>query len=467
MKHHYSLITLAALLILPIIAKSATEPSDIVIDNLNAIPQNRILLASADTGVMGQNGGSSPSQLLEDDEMIDAQDLFGTEGGYIHPFLSLTGEYTDNLYNVDTDKKNNFLTRVSPGIWFSVPSSKEPPLNIDPSNSAAGGLQLALPSTESFDRLNAYLLGALDIKFYSEDSDLNDTDALVEGLFQYNLRGGLSVRLVDRFTHAQDQFDAGNATSAENLRRYDSNIGLLGADLDFSEKFGAKLEYSNFWLSYGDDIDEFLNRMDNSISAYAIYKYSVKTDFFLEYRYVDISYDTATVKDSNDNFIYGGITWDSTEKTALSLKAGYQDKSYKEDDLSQSDTDALALEMLLDYRFSPKTSFSLGLSHKIDESDSALALNRKTFTGTLGYNQKFTERLTGVCKFSYSNEDYDQIASAPVRRDDRFFVKPALQYTLKDWLMAELAYSYDSRNSKDDFFDYDSNTVYFSLNSSL
>lgn len=466
MKHHYKLMALSSLLISPTFAHGTAEPFDISIDNLDVISQNRILLASADTDVMGQSGGSAPS-LLPEDERIDADSLFGTEGGYFHPFISITGEYTDNLYNVNTDEVNNFLTRISPGIWLSVPSSKEPPLNLNPSNTSAGGLQLALPSTQGFDRFNAYLLGGLDIKFYSEDSDLNDTDALVEGLFQYNLRGGLSLRLVDRFTHGQDQFDAGNATSANNLRRYDSNITLLAADWDISEKFRTKVEYSNFWLSYDDTVDEFLNRMDNGISAYAIYKYSVKTDFFLEYRYVDISYDTADVKDSKDNYLYGGINWDSTEKTSLSLKGGYQDKQYKEDSLSEYDRTGLALEMALDYQYSPKTSLTLALSHKIEESDSSLALNKKVFAGTLYYYQDFTERLKGVCALSYSNEAYDQITGAPERTDDTFFVKPSLQYTLKDWLMAELAYSYDTRNSTDDFFDYDSNTIYISLNSTL
>lgn len=466
MKHHYRVITLSSLLILPSLAHGTAEPFDISIDNLNVIPQNKILLAAAETDVMGQSGSTTPS-LLPEDEQFDADSLFGTEGGYFHPFISITGEYTDNLYNINTDKTNNFLTRISPGIWLSVPSAKEPPLNINPSNTAAGGLQLALPSTKGFDRINAYLLGGLDFKFYSDDSDLNDTDALLEGLFQYNLRGGLSFRLVDRFSHTQDQFDAGSATAANNLRRYDSNVALLGADWDFSEKFAAKVEYSNFWLNYDEDIDEWLNRVDNGISAYAIYKYSIKTDFFLEYRYVDVSYDTDTAKDSKDNFLYGGMTWDSTEKTSLSLKAGYQDKQYKEDILTESDRNGLALEMALDYQYSTKTSLTLALSHKIEESDSSLALNKKVFAGTLYYYQDFTDRLKGVCAFSYYNDNYDQIPGTPDRTDDRFFVKPSLQYTLKDWLMAELSYSYDTRNSKDDFFDYDTNTIYLSLNSAL
>ena len=466
MKHHYRMVALSSLLILPTFAHGATESSDITIAPLGVISQNKTFLASVEPDAMGQSD-TTTSSLLPEDEPLDADDLLGTEGGHFHPFLSIAGEYTDNLYNIDTDKTDNFLTRISPGIWFSVPSAKEPPLNLDPSNSAAGGLQLALPSTESFDRYNAYLLGMLDIKFYSADSDLNDTDALVEGFFQYNLRGGLSFRLVDRFNHSQDQFDAGSATAANNLRRYDSNLVLLAADWNFSEKFGIKAEYSNFWLDYDEVVDEWLDRMDNGISAYGIYNYSVKTAFFLEYRYVDISYDTETEKDSKDNYLYGGITWDSTEKTALTLKAGYQNKEYKEDRFSENDRDSLALEMTVDYQYSPKTSLALALSHKVEETDSALAVNKKVFTGTLYYYQDFTDNLKGICVFTYSNEDYDQIAAAPERTDDRFFVKPSLQYTLKEWLMVELAYSYDTRNSTDDFFDYDTNTVYLSLNSAL
>ena len=53
------------------------------------------------------------------------------------------------------------------------------------------------------------------------------------------------------------------------------------------------------------------------------------------------------------------------------------------------------------------------------------------------------------------------------REDDTFEVRPSVQYLFKDWLMGELAYSYERRDSSDDLFDYDTNTILVSLNFAL
>jgi polysaccharide biosynthesis protein VpsM len=421
---------------------------------------------------MGQ--GTDNTSLLPEDDFANASDndLFGTPGGgYFHPFISIGGEYTDNLFNVDSDHKSNFLTTISPGLWLSLPRRKEVPLHIAPNNTSAGGLQMDLPEYEAFDRINAYLLGGLNYKMYSENSDLNDYDAIVEGLFKYNLRGGLSFELIDRFTRSQDRFDIGNAT-AEELRQFHSNIAMANIDWLFTEKLRAKLEYSNFFLNYNDEIDEFLNRDDNAISLYGFYSYSVKTSLFLQYQFIDVSYDTAELKDNEQNYIYGGINWVSSAKTSFRFKAGYQYKEYKNTTVNDAveasdnlDNNAFALELAFQYKITDKTGITFTASHKLEESDSFNALDKAVIAGALRYEQEFTERLQGIIDLRYENADYGQITDE--REDNRYVARPALQYVFREWLMAELAYQYDTRDSSDSFYDYDTNTISFSLNSAL
>ena len=106
------------------------------------------------------------------------------------------------------------------------------------------------------------------------------------------------------------------------------------------------------------------------------------------------------------------------------------------------------------------------LSHKLDESDTTSALNKRVSKGIFQYRQKFTERLLGRLMLSYETDDY--LEGLEVDRDDnRFIVRPAIQYVFRDWLMAELAYTYDTRNSTINTFDYKTNTIFFSLNSAL
>ncbi len=455
--------------LIPPIAVNAFASQDVEVNDTVMVAQNDAIAASSinqDTP-MGQSAGTQPSLLPEDG--MGSQDIFGIQGGYFHPYLSVSEEYSDNLFNVNQNEKENWLTVISPGLWVALPRTKEVPITITPHNTSPGGLQLSLHDYEGFDRYHFYLLGGLDIKFYSEDSDLNDTNAKVEGMFQYNLRSGLTLQVVDRYTYGQDRFDAGNST-AGSVRFYNSNIVEGTADWDFSEKFRAKLGYSNFLLDYTDDQDSFLDRTDNSVSAYAIYKYSPKTDFFLEYRLVDVSYDVerGELRDNTNNFVYGGINWDTTEKTSLRLKAGYQKKNYDNDrvDNFNGNPDGFAFEGELDYQFTVKTKVALKLSHKIDETDSSVALNKKVLAASLFYSQQFSERWKGICYIGFENADYDQII-ATERDEDRFIFSPGIEYFFRDWLMGQLKYTYDTRDSTDDFFDYNTNRVMLSLNFAL
>jgi len=341
-------------------------------------------------------------------------------------------------------------------------------------NTSAGGLQMALPDYKGFDRFNAYLLGSTDFKYYSDDSDLNDQGARLEGLFKYNLRGGLSFRVVDSYTRDQDRFDAASVNATDKLRQYNSNIALSDIDWKFSEKLQAKIEYSNFLLNYNDDSVNFLDRTDNTGSLYGFYNYSIKTALYMQYQNMDVSYDNSALRDNTQNYIYGGINWKYSEKTAVNLKAGYQKRDFKNDAadesinaIKDSNNSGLALELLLQYQIREKTKVSLTLNHKIDESDSFTALSKKVSGSTFRYQQQFTERIKGFCDFAYEHAEYNQTLASYDRTDDRYIFKPAVQYVFRDWLMLELAYQFDTRDSADNIYDYDTNTVSLSFNTAL
>jgi hypothetical protein len=77
----------------------------------------------------------------------------------------------------------------------------------------------------------------MDFLFYSEDSELNTVNGLVEGMFRYNMRGGLSLQVVDRYTRDRDQFDVGSETGVTE-DEFDSNIAMATADWKLTEKLG-------------------------------------------------------------------------------------------------------------------------------------------------------------------------------------------------------------------------------------
>lgn len=478
MKTKY-LISSACILLLPPSFLNNANSQELTIDPIAIVAQNDTIAQTTPAAdmPMGQGSSTTGGSLLPEDDVAtgDDGDLFGTRGGgYVHPFLSIAGEYTDNLFNINTNETTNFLTTITPGIWFAIPRTKEIPLAIAPNNTSAGGMQMALPEYVGFERYSAYILGALDYKTYSADSDLNDYDTNLEGFFKLNLKSGLSFQIFDHYTRSQDRFDVG-AASTESLRRYYSNIAMGNIIWDITEKVGLKAEYSNFYLDYNDAEDAFLNRDDNALSLYGFYNYSERTSLFLEYRYIEVRYaeDLATFKDNTQDFIYGGIDWTASEKTAIRFKAGYQKRDYDNDatnDASKnsenSNDDSIALELDVQYQVTEKTDVLLALYHAIEETDSTTALDKKVLGGRFHYNQEFFENFTGVFDLIYENAKYNQIVG-PKRDDDRYSIRPALQYVFSDWLMAELAYKWEQRSSTDELFDYNTNTISFSLNSAL
>lgn len=72
--------------------------------------------------------GDQQAMQVEEEERIDADGrVFGYRNGYVHASLGLRGEWSDNLYNTDTEKEENFLTTISPSVWVTWPRRSRRP----------------------------------------------------------------------------------------------------------------------------------------------------------------------------------------------------------------------------------------------------------------------------------------------------------------------------------------------------
>jgi polysaccharide biosynthesis protein VpsM len=440
------------------------------IDKLAVVAANDLQPAAADSMgqdmPMGQSATGQDSLLPEDAGAGKADNLFGEKGGYFHPYIMLEEAYTDNVYDVRSNRTSSSRTTVSPGIWLAVPGKKEVPVAITPHNTSPGGLQYQFKDHEGRDRIQAYALGGLDFKYYSANSDLNTTSGVLEGLFRYNMRGGLSLQLVDRYTHGEDGFNSGVPGAIQ--AKYNSNFALATVDWRITEKFRTKLEYSNFWLDYDDYA--FRSRVDNGIDLYAYYVYSPKTSFFLEDKLVDVHYsDTSgSMNDNTQNFVYAGIKWDTTEKVAILAKTGLQTRNFDDNGPGnvRKDYKGLAADLQVVYRATVKTKFTLDLYRTDEETDYTSASGKLVTGATFGYRQKYTDKISGSLDVTYENADYAQLI-AQKRDDDRLFIRPAVQYLFREWLIGEIAYEFDKRYSSYDVFDYQSNTILLNLKFAL
>jgi hypothetical protein len=53
----------------------------------------------------------------EDNGGIGGSELYGNGKFNIHPMISVTGLYDDNIYRTERDKTADFATIISPGVW--------------------------------------------------------------------------------------------------------------------------------------------------------------------------------------------------------------------------------------------------------------------------------------------------------------------------------------------------------------
>ena len=399
--------------------------------------------------------------------------VFGYRNGYIHAALGLGGEWTDNLYNDDSYKKENFLTQISPSVWLTLPRRSKKPIHLVSDNTAIGGFQYSPPDTDVYTKLQAYLAGTIDFKTYTEDSDLNHADGDFEAMLQYRPREKITFQLLDKYNHSRDIFNIAEATK-ENNRVYDSNVFGAGAVWYSKDKFSVKAAYRNFFLEYDEAINDWMNRSDNGFDCALYYEYSEKTNFFLQYQYLFAEYDKKKMPDNDNNFLAVGINWLATVKTNLMAKVGYQKVDYDEvgpdsrfDEKVFDDSDStFYFESQGIWRPTAKNQLLLNAKYSIEQSDTDQALNKSVFAARFAFGHRFTDRLRGDVNLVYEDSDYAQF-NGDIRNDNRWYFRPEIQFAVKKWLFLNGYYSYDGKDSNYDRLDYATNTLGIGLRGSF
>lgn len=423
-------------------------------------------------------------------DIITAEDVFGAEPGNIHAVLELSGEYTDNVYNVRDNTESNFIAKISPRFWLVTPKAERIPVLISSYNTSVGGIRYSLPATGSFDRFQAFILGGLDHKMYSINSDLDYTTWMAEGLIQYNLPAGISFRIQDKFIKNRDRFDIGSFYSAAyngdndeltlsqelNYRKFISNQAVGYVNVDLQERFSVLLSYVNFYLNYGDAENDWLDRSDRIWAVDLSYHYSPKTSFFIESKYSTSQYKTVDYNDSKDLFFYGGVKWHKSIKTQLMIKGGYQVRSYEDSNgtnklnkevdfiLRNEDVETFVIETWFNYRFSDKTKMSFQLSKSLEASDTVLSTAKNTIASRFYVDHAFSERWRSHFFASFEHYDYqDYSVSGEGRADEYIGLTPGIKYDFRKWLQFDVAYTFEKRVSNTDLYDFTANTFFIKL----
>ena len=392
-------------------------------------------------------------------------DVFGTRGGYIHPFITLSGVSSDNIYNTDDNEESDYITTIVPGAWLAFPRVKEELLDFETSSVAPGGLDLDL-DTGDFKRYQVYLFYSPEFYMYSDNSEEDLTQHRAEGMLQYNMKGGLTLEFVDQFLKSMDSRGTGISTEQD---KFSTNFLTARASYDFSPKLEFMVDFSNFVVDYDASRNDYRDRTDDSWSAYVYYKFRAKTSIFAQYQNVNVRYDLNSDYDNKVGSVYGGLQWDMTAKSSGSIRVGSTSKDY--DNSLISDEDDVVFELQVDYIFSPKTDFQLRAFRQNSESN-ILGVNsilRSRFNAKVNYRP--ASRITCILDFEYTQDDYEGDLNyggiIKERKDSLYLFIPSVEYSFRKWLTAKASYYYMERDSNFSDFDYSTNTFLVSLTAAL
>lgn len=387
-------------------------------------------------------------------------DIFGRQNRHIHPAAALGIEYTDNLYNSNTDKESDIALVFSPSIALAVPGTKDVDIVMNTDTGAPGGLSLSRDRIDSKRKYLGYFIYNPKAEVYKENTDENMVSHTIKAAGQYNAPGGLSLDIAGRFSNSSEQRgEVGNREQDE----YKDLLFDFIARYDVGAKLFVKGKASSYSIDYDLKSSEFRNRSDKSFGLSAGYKLSPKTEVALEYQRAEVNYDEAVsvnnkiyYRDSTEDIYSANFSWYMTGKSKGVLKFGSVSKSFD----SGNDADDMFAELNIIYRITTRKRLQFAASRRFYETNWVKADYYISDKLSFFYEQKFTSKITGSINLYWTSDDYDSMDL----KNNIYQLNPAVEYKYNDWLSFKGGYVFETRSSDYESLEYDTNRLYVSVN---
>ncbi len=393
-------------------------------------------------------------------------DIFGKYVGILHPSLSIDGKYSSNIYKTSDNTESDLIITMSPSVWLAFPGIREKLSEIDTSNTAPGGLSLELTKGDTFRRYQTFFYYSPEIKKYLSLSKESIEDHRLGGIFQFNLRGGLSINLIEQFQNSHEGLGIGLTRYQD---RYKSNLFHMILFYDVTEKISLRGDFSNYRISYAGTRVTYGNRSDNLFSTYVYYKVMPKTSVFGEIEHLRVGYENAGFYDSNEMRFFAGVKWDVTEKSVGSFKTGYGTKSFTED-IADNSGDFI-LELATDFVFTPKTKVTITGLRRSTETTVLETEYSLVNSFLVDYVQTITDKIDINFGLLFTSENYkgDRLYGDEFveRSDNKYRFLAAVDYRIKDWLSTKAEFSNTKRSSNVSYYEYSDNSFVISLTGAL
>lgn len=353
----------------------------------------------------------------------------------LRPQLSVSEVYNDNVYFRDENKRDDFITTVSPGFNLQVGDREFNFINLGFFYDRVIHLQ------ESDQSANQYRI-ALENRFQKGKFTLAGRDE-IEFLSSV-LGGGISLRgvRVDRTTF----FDEYRLT------------------YEMTDKTGVYLEGTHSTIDYQDDLALY---DANTLIGTGGFQYKAfdRLWFFGElfYGQTALSPNFGLVEPPHTSFLGGfaGARGFFTERLSGTAKAGYETR-----EAADQSTGLPVVEMSLTQKFTENNSLTVSYSRRqrvsvqFARSEYTMNLASVTFAQIIGSTGRFRMNVDGA----YGVNDYEPSPSYSKRTDELITGGIVFSYDFKIWLRGSLGYNYERlRSDLARIEDYDVNRVTLGL----
>jgi hypothetical protein len=395
-----------------------------------------------------------------------------------HPYISLKEEYSDNLNLTSTNKKDDYITTVQPGIRFSN-MDKMAGVDLDYALGAVFyGKNSNLNYISHNASLNAKYMTAEHINLYLKESFIRSEDPQEREYFTTTADNKYVLATTsDRAVYWRNvvsptleyQFGPENRLGVNyrnNIYRTDSASGQNSQEdyinpffsYWFDKQNGIYLEYG---LTYGN-FDKQPDLTGHRANARYTNRFSAKSSAFAEYTYSKRTYaapSTAAVPAPADYDIHEpnvGMTFAFTPTLTASAQVGY----FWTEPSTGSGKDGFSYKGEL-ANIDPRTTYKLSLQGGYTEdlfTAENLGFNRyHRLTGSL--NHKLDQRISVGCLGSVERAEYD----VPEHSDTIWGISGTASYMPLKWLTLALEVSHKDRQSNIDSFEYTENRGMFTI----
>jgi len=253
--------------------------------------------------------------------------------------------------------------------------------------------------------------------------------------------------------------------------RYEETTYGAAYQFGTNESFGRLvLSADSYDKSYRNNrlTTQFRDREDMDWCGPFFFNLSPRTDIFVEYIQSNIDYTTDPLVvagspdslDSDEDYLYFGVSWEASAATTGSLKVGSGDKEF--DDADRADADLTSWEANILWEPLSYSAVNFTASNRFDEATGVgNALESRRFS--INWQHGWSDNLTSTVNWYSSDDNY----TGSTRQDDIDALSVRLDYSVQRWFDVYVSFSQDSRDSNFGNFNYDQNVAAIGFTVSL